>query len=480
MRCVHLLLAVPMLFALAPLLAAQSTYPPAPFLLTPKSYYPNATLFRMDHVGGCPGNGLEQGMLVLHWQSAWYADSIKHPRNDTIRYEVCFLVDSARGTRAQPVVFTADWNGASPSIHLSGDEVYRRIFPPPFPPPAEPDTIVLRVNWFVRARNSAGVTSSDTAGVTIPEAQSVLPTPPLLLSYNRPPENVPTPVSPLHNAIIRNVSAATQSVDVIFTPATDRNIRAGAIRGGFRVYDVTTHTWREDNQGRTIDTLTYQWVGTVVRSTPMGRGVPAGTMIVRNLGTTTGLGLTQSDINMLFVGFMPAKVPDSVVIEWRAWAKDFNYAEHNPEVMIDEVTFRYGIDGTLYPDTTKWSRYGCRPHDLVSEPYRFTLVRAGAVGMEEADQSVTSFQLSQNYPNPFRPSTSISYTLATRMPVTLVVTDALGATVRTLVCREETAGTHSITWDGADNSGRALPSGAYFARLSAGGNARVSAMVLMR
>jgi hypothetical protein len=479
MRCLRLLLVVPLFFGFTPLLPAQGPLPPKPFRLSPNALYLNPAMFRMDHVGGCAGNGLEQDVLKLQWQSAWYTDSLLNPRNDTIRYEVVFLVDSAQGTRREPIRFLADGNGADPSISIPGDEIYRRIFPPPFPPPAEPDTIVLRVKWYVRAWNSVGSTLSDTAGVSIPPTQQDIVPNAVILSYNRRPSQTPVLITPLNNAVLTKLHATSVPIDVIWTPMDDRNIIACFRIGGFRMFHWASHEWREFGY-RAIDTLTYQWAGEVVRTSPPGKGAPIGTMLIRNTGTTTGFQISPSDLDLLFAGFSPPAAADTVVVDFRITGKDFLWTDGMSTMPVHEITFRYRADGTLYPDTALFSRFGCRPHEHVSPVYRFTFVRAPTVGIHDVDAAVRGFSLAQNYPNPFRPSTSISFTLAARMPVTLIVTDALGATVRTLADDEEAAGMHAIVWDGADDAGRAVPSGTYFARLSAAGGVRVRAMVLTR
>ncbi len=76
--------------------------------------------------------------------------------------------------------------------------------------------------------------------------------------------------------------------------------------------------------------------------------------------------------------------------------------------------------------------------------------------------------LEANYPNPFNPQTRIAYTLATPASVQLHLFDVHGRLVRTLMDRPQAAGRHEVTWDGRDDLGRALPSGAYLYRLTAG------------
>lgn len=82
---------------------------------------------------------------------------------------------------------------------------------------------------------------------------------------------------------------------------------------------------------------------------------------------------------------------------------------------------------------------------------------------EKQPAPATDFALSQNYPDPFNPSTTITYRLPSNSFVVLKVTDILGREVQSLVNERQAAGTHSIVFS-ANN----LPSGVYFYTLQAG------------
>lgn len=68
-------------------------------------------------------------------------------------------------------------------------------------------------------------------------------------------------------------------------------------------------------------------------------------------------------------------------------------------------------------------------------------------------------------PNPFNPSTTISFALAAPQRATLAVYGVDGRLVRTLVDGELPAGPHAATWDGAGEDGRNVASGTYLYRL---------------
>ena len=89
-------------------------------------------------------------------------------------------------------------------------------------------------------------------------------------------------------------------------------------------------------------------------------------------------------------------------------------------------------------------------------------------------------RLEQNSPNPFNPTTAISYTLASRENVSLAIYDVGGKLVRTLESGSRDLGTHSVSWDGRDNAGSTVGSGVYFYRLDAGKFSATKKMVMLK
>ncbi len=80
-----------------------------------------------------------------------------------------------------------------------------------------------------------------------------------------------------------------------------------------------------------------------------------------------------------------------------------------------------------------------------------------------AEEKPTEFSLSQNFPNPFNPSTTIRYGLPVKAHVVLVVYNTLGQIVSRLVDEEQEAGYHEVRVDA-----NGLSSGVYFYRLESG------------
>jgi hypothetical protein len=85
------------------------------------------------------------------------------------------------------------------------------------------------------------------------------------------------------------------------------------------------------------------------------------------------------------------------------------------------------------------------------------------------------FALHSPVPNPFNPSTAISYELRAASHVSLKVYDTAGRIVTTLVDGWRAAGTHEVTFDGSR-----LASGIYLAKLEAGENMALQKLVLLK
>jgi hypothetical protein len=89
-------------------------------------------------------------------------------------------------------------------------------------------------------------------------------------------------------------------------------------------------------------------------------------------------------------------------------------------------------------------------------------------------------RLAQNVPNPFNPTTSIQFTLATREHVSIAIYDASGALVRTLLDEVRPAGVNDVSWDGRDARGQTMSSGVYFYRMTAGNQTESRKMTLLK
>jgi|GEM_PF-3451243 len=112
------------------------------------------------------------------------------------------------------------------------------------------------------------------------------------------------------------------------------------------------------------------------------------------------------------------------------------------------------------------------------------LVKVNSEGVTAINPKTVStpavYSLSQNFPNPFNPSTTIRYALPERSTVRLTIYNMLGKEVRTLVNTVEDAGYKSIIWDGLDQHGRLISTGVYIYKIQAGNFTQTRKMVFMK
>jgi hypothetical protein len=89
-------------------------------------------------------------------------------------------------------------------------------------------------------------------------------------------------------------------------------------------------------------------------------------------------------------------------------------------------------------------------------------------------------RLLPNHPNPFNPSTTVTYEISQPGQASLVVYDARGRRLLTLLDGFTPVGRHSLQWDGRDSQGRKMPSGSYITRLVTDQGVSSQKMVLAR
>jgi len=102
------------------------------------------------------------------------------------------------------------------------------------------------------------------------------------------------------------------------------------------------------------------------------------------------------------------------------------------------------------------------------------------LGNDRETLAEISYDLFQNYPNPFNPETRISFSLGSSGFVSVKVFNILGQEIRTLLSAEKNTGVHSLLWDGKDNSGNPVASGAYIYRIESEGFISAKKMMLLR
>ncbi len=100
------------------------------------------------------------------------------------------------------------------------------------------------------------------------------------------------------------------------------------------------------------------------------------------------------------------------------------------------------------------------------------------VGTEDPVTTVPQLKLT-NFPNPFNPSTTLSYNLPKDGNASLVIYNLKGQKVKTLLNGKQTKGNHEFTWKGTDDNGNTVGSGIYLVRLLTNGKARMTRKMVL-
>jgi len=115
----------------------------------------------------------------------------------------------------------------------------------------------------------------------------------------------------------------------------------------------------------------------------------------------------------------------------------------------------------------------------VPQPERVWIARINGPSSVPGGRAHEGAQLAA-WPNPFNPRVKLSIEVTRAGPVRLDIHDARGRRVRTLLMATLSVDRHTVDWDGADATGREMPSGVYFARAVTADGAAVTKLVLAR
>ncbi|NIR52189.1 T9SS type A sorting domain-containing protein [candidate division KSB1 bacterium] len=89
--------------------------------------------------------------------------------------------------------------------------------------------------------------------------------------------------------------------------------------------------------------------------------------------------------------------------------------------------------------------------------------------------------MSENYPNPFNPTTTLRFTVANKAQrVILIIYDILGRVVRVLADEILSAGEHRVQWDGKNQKGIQVANGTYVYKLKAENFVDARKMILLK
>ena len=132
---------------------------------------------------------------------------------------------------------------------------------------------------------------------------------------------------------------------------------------------------------------------------------------------------------------------------------------------VMHLSFSLQNNGTTDSTSVNFDNFSITADSIVLNP----------TGIREINQKINSFELLQNFPNPFNPTTNIAFELPQTEFVTLRIYNILGEEISTLVSERLTASKYNYEW----NAG-SLTSGVYLYKLQAGNYVEVKKMVLIK
>jgi hypothetical protein len=190
-------------------------------------------------------------------------------------------------------------------------------------------------------------------------------------------------------------------------------------------------------------------------------------LLLRKLNDTTWTNLSQN----LNIGFFPNKIKDLVfsILILGKYGKMFQSMDFGDTWKELPTPVNISLNDVAF--------YGPEIGYAVGDSGTILYTSNGGVTAVEGNQTnvPVSFELAQNFPNPFNPVTTIRYQLQKTGFVTLKVYDLIGREVATLVNEEKPAGRYEVKFDGTN-----LSSGIYFYRIRAGNFIDTKKFVLLK
>ncbi len=142
--------------------------------------------------------------------------------------------------------------------------------------------------------------------------------------------------------------------------------------------------------------------------------------------------------------------------------------------MLMEVSLTANRDGVFSSDMVSLSDAVFVNSNYIKE----TILSTSETGL--STDAPTVFELSQNFPNPFNPTTTINFSVPQNGNVSLKIYDVLGRHVATLVDGSYSAGNYNLMWNATDVNGNLVSNGVYFYKLEAGSHRATKRMLFLK
>ena len=169
-------------------------------------------------------------------------------------------------------------------------------------------------------------------------------------------------------------------------------------------------------------------------------------------------------------------VSDSLPVQVRAYTYEqggelsFQVIENSRGLPQNQEYSVYNFDQQRYENKT-----------LIASRQSYSIIRLGKGDYEVTTPTAAISHIS-NYPNPFNPTTTISFELSTDTTenTELIIYNLKGQKVKQLVNGQLSKGQHNVTWNGSDDAGKQVSSGIYLYKLRIGNTEEIRRMLLMK
>jgi hypothetical protein len=148
-----------------------------------------------------------------------------------------------------------------------------------------------------------------------------------------------------------------------------------------------------------------------------------------------------------------------------------------PQGETDVLTLNFDTTGLL-PGT--YEAYLVIDHNAPGGPAVVPVTLQVSDPLSDAGGTPHVFRFEGGHPNPFNPTTLLSFSLPQAGPVRLQIMDVQGRLVRTVWSGTLPAGPHQLRWDGKDDGGRGVAAGTYLARLHAADRTATTKLMLAK
>lgn len=172
--------------------------------------------------------------------------------------------------------------------------------------------------------------------------------------------------------------------------------------------------------------------------------------------------------------------PPNIILTWSAPNRGVDYYN----VYRDGGLYVQGVNGIMFIDiNVPTGTYVYNVTAVYDGGYESEFSNDAWVGWPGTDPNLIPLVtvLDGNYPNPFNPETTISFSVSqTSLFVNMTIYNLKGQKIKTLVNEVLSAGNHWVVWDGTDDNGKKVSSGVYLYKMEAGNYLETKKMILMK